>query len=286
MSLVVKETKDSRKLNLDNKGATAEFLYFAYRSFDELAVHTAVSNAGPATYQGLVKRSVNVQSLGGGFWNGNVLYEQPEGIPMPAFTSGGSPDSDTPGDNDPLGEEFAFDTSGGTAHITQAIDTVDFGTLPGLLVPNNKNVIGWTADGKVEGVDIGMGRLELTYSRRIPLVTLAYIDLLAQATFTTNAIEFLGKPNGELLFLGAGGQYRRQDGWTVTFKFGHIKNEENIDVRGDGTLVVPAKKGWEFLEFGYRDEVENGRAISRPYVYYLHKVYKATIFQNFLGWGA
>jgi len=295
-ALKIIETRDSRELKLDNKGATALFKYMAYRSFDELAVHAAVLAYGPNTYTGLVKRSCEVAPLGGGCWNGQVLYEWPEGVPLVGQGGAGpkpSPDSSgTPGEHQALGFEFQFDTAGGTEHITRSLETVSRTAITGdpkaNVAPDCKRVIGVTDDGKIAGCDVGTGKLEFSISRRLPFITLAYIKDLKFATYRTNFYTFLGFPAGSLLFLGASGQWRDHDGWTVNYKFSAAENETNIDVRGDGKLTVPAKAGWDYLWLGYRDEKDfiAGRTVKRPYCAYVEKVYKTVDLKLYLGWGA
>ena len=312
MPLTLGERIGSRDLTRDNKGPTAQFLYYAYRSFNELEVYNAVLAAAPLVYEGLVKRKCHVQHQGGGFWHGDVDYEWPEGVALvgQGIPGGGTgagegaqppPDSSgTPSETQPLGVEFNFDTAGGTAHAVMSKNTVAKKGRGGIVVPDNKRAIGWTRDGKIEGTDIVAPKLEFSFSRKIASVSLLYIKRLRSTVGKMNDAPFLTFDVGELLFLGASGQYRDQEGWQVSFKFAAAENEAVVELvpgadglkllpadRTDGIVTV-AKLGWEYVWVGFRDSIDAAAAVSLPLAdyAYLERLYDFANFPVQLGWGA
>lgn len=153
MPLRVVELAKSREIeqSVDSKSIVLNFV--AYWSNDENAVATALLLVAPVYRDGLRRNEYKCHPQGGGVWHCDVTYS------WNAITTDAPA---TPGDNTNLGPEFSFDTTAGTAHITQSLATRyklaagDTSAVSGtnLVVGPNANVV--TPDGVVPaGGDVG-----------------------------------------------------------------------------------------------------------------------------------
>lgn len=284
MAVTVKETHDSRKIDLSKDRASVPFKYFAYRSNDETEIKNAVLAAAPLVYGNLIRSKYTGDPLGGGFWNAEVLFETSDVSGTATDTGGGGG-----GDGASLGGEVSFDTAGGQVHITQSRTTVNQYARVGFTAPNTRQVIAWKMDGTIEGCDIVAPKLEFSIGKRASSISGAYVKQMAYATGKVNNATFLGFAAGELLFLGASGQFRGDEGWTLNFKFAVSKTEIDIDiippVAGVPQLRVTVKSGWDYLWVGYDPEYDAAanKAPSLPYFANVEKVYEYIDFPSYLG---
>jgi hypothetical protein len=224
--------------------------------------------------------------------------------------------------------EASFDTTGGTAHFTQAINLRDWAIncLPDergkyvntadpsydpddpstwkLWANYQENSIGLTPDGDVQGVDLVVPKLALTY-RKLWLrsaIDTAYIKTLARITGTTNHATFKGFDVEELLFMGARGQ-TQGNYYSVEYVFDASENIADfvppggVDGEGNG-LFKPTplvKRGHDYFWVWYsrqvvaadednnRVAIESGTAAaanfsSRPTIAYVQQVYPTSNF--------
>lgn len=329
MAIIVREGHNSRQFRVDNKGATLNWRGVAYGSANESAIFAAVFSSSelPASIAGLVPRSINGDHRGGGFWDVAVDFEVPEGVAIDG-RGGVRPNSDpikSPKSTDQLGSEFAFDASSGTVHITQSLYTAIMKAKAGKTAPNNRRAIGLTRDGKIEGCDRYSSKLEFTYTVRMEFITLDFVlSLRDLADKPVNHSKFLQFERGELLFLGATGQYRGStstdtpedpdeedttpDPWAITYKFAVAKNQETVAISSDLVLAAAdrdpanpedadadpvtekiwAKLGWEYLHVGYAEETVPGnppRSLPIAQYAYIEQIYGTSNFEDILGFG-
>lgn len=186
-----------------------------------------------------------------------------------------------------------FDTTGGSAKITQSLETTDTDTADAAdPAPDLDQAIGW--DGKkVNGVEIVVPKLEFTVTAYYApaVVTAAFMKSLARATGKTNNGVWLGFAAGELLFLGATGDVplalvsaeARTKPVAVQLK---LAASENITGLAVGAMSVN-KKGFEYLWVRYK-QVESGdgkNLIPNPRHAYVERVYDETDFAALFGFG-
>jgi len=168
---------------------------------------------------------------------------------------------------------FAFDTGGGTQHITQSLATVGSYAASGS-PPNFGGAIGVTHDN-VEGVDITVPvyNFSETHYLAASAVTLAYRGTLFNLTGKVNNSSFKGMAAGECLFLGASGAKRGSDDWEITYRFAASPNRSGISV---GSIGGISKKGWEYLWVRYADEEDSGSntLVKKPTAAYVERVYE------------
>ena len=177
---------------------------------------------------------------------------------------------------EPEESEFTFDTSGGTTHITQSLQTVGKYAPAGETAPDFKGAIGVSTDS-VEGTDVTVPVYSFSETHRIPgaLVTGAYKLTLFMLTGRTNQAVFKGFAAGEVLFLGASGAKRGKDAWEITFRFAASPNVSGLKV---GDIEGINKKGWEYLWVRYADDEDEHVLVKRPIAVYVEQVYQAGDF--------
>ncbi|NBX72727.1 MAG: hypothetical protein EBQ89_00310, partial [Alphaproteobacteria bacterium] len=227
------EDNSSRSAHIVRLGRKAQSTYVKswkiFGTSDDVAVHQDVNTTIAAgllywQYPGQPENRLHVdhytlEYLGDDAWQLSVTYVKE-----------GAEDSNQP---DPLKRSRSFDTSGGTAHYTQAIvkklpndGGFDLGErrYPVDSAPDQQGAIG--VDGNsVNGVDVVVPALQWTETYDVPTayITSTYIKQLSTLTGSVNDAAFRTFKAGEVLFLGASGAQewdsQKGDGpWSLTFK--------------------------------------------------------------------
>jgi hypothetical protein len=249
MALIIGEDYRSRPFTIGQQ-VDRQRVYHIVGSDDEEAVRTLLQATAPTVYLGLAIDSYDVEPEGGGKWKGIARYK--------------SLDNDT---------EYTFDTTGGTAKITQSLGTVGSYAAPGLVAPNYQGAIG-VGDDRVEGVDIAFPAYSWTESKTFDdaFILAGYIDVLKGLTARTNNATFKGCAEGEVLFHGATGGKRGDEKWKINFRFSFEANRTGLSV---GPITGIAKKGWEYLWIRYGSYVDPSAfaLVQRPIACYVETVY-------------
>lgn len=151
--------------------------------------------------------------------------------------------------------------------------------------PDYKGAIG-VAGGQVAGTDIFTGHMEFGVTVQVYPVQLPYLRSLLETVGTTNRNTWYKFPAGTLLYLGATGSCKPGSIWTLHHKFAAAPNITNIPV-GD-SIIVPMKKGWEYLWCTYRDmqSAASGLMMQVPAAAYVEQVYRDADYATNLGLGA
>ena len=175
-------------------------------------------------------------------------------------------------------EVFSFDTSGGTQHITQSIQTIQRYAPPGKTAPNHFGAIG-VVGGDVRGVDIVVPVFHFSERHYFSdsKVTDAYKKALRDTTGKVNNAFFRGNEAGEVLFRGAQGSKTGNDKWEITFNFSASENLIDITI---GSITGIAKQGWQYLWVLYEDAVDDTAKslIKQPSAVYIEQVYQQADF--------
>lgn len=264
MPLTLTEKLDSRRWTTGDN-ASVEMVYILAGTSDDVTAKNLISSSTPASYNGLVRQSIQIEpewvdtTAGDGQWVATVRY----GIRPPAEVGESS---------------FAFDTSGGTQHVTQSIATVSRHAPPGKTAPDFGGAIGVTHDN-VEGVDITVPVYAFSETHYLAdsFVTPAYRGTLFGLTGKVNNAAFKGCAAGECLFLGASGSKRGVDDWEITYRFAASPNRTGITI---GDITGIAKKGWEYLWVRYAD-AEDAAAktiVKKPVAVFIERVYEEADF--------
>lgn len=178
---------------------------------------------------------------------------------------------------------YAFNTSGGTQHVTQSLATPRKYFIDAPI--SYKGAIGVqrsSAGLNVEGCDIVVPvyEFEETHILADSAVTAAYKRILFQLTGKVCNADFKGCLNGECLFLGASGAKRGSDRWEINFRFAASENITEADGIMVGTLGPIVKEGWEYLWVEYED-VEDATAkklVKQPIAAFVETVYRKRDF--------
>jgi hypothetical protein len=261
------EKLDSRKWTTGDN-ASVEFVYVLTGTSDDVTAKVLIENSTAIYYNGLVRQSIQIEpewvdeTTGEGQWVATVRY----GIRPP---------------NEVGESSFAFDTSGGTQHITQSLATIASYAASGT-PPNFGGAVGVTHDS-VEGVDITIPVYSFseTHFLDAAFVTPAYYGTLFNLTGKVNDAGFKGLAAGECLFLGASGSKRGTEDWEITYRFAGSPNRTGLVV---GPMTGINKKGWEYMWVRYADSEDTvAKAIvKKPVAAYIEKVYDEG---NFAGLG-
>lgn len=264
MPIVVEEKFDSRT-STTGANASVELKYIVFGTGSDLSAKSALGDESPETYDGLARQSIGIEPLANEVWEGSVRYGVQEITEPPQE-----------GDS-----TFAFDTGGGTQHITHARSTIGRYAPSGTTAPDFQGAIGVTDNG-VEGVDVTIPVYQFSETHYFApaYVTLAYRNTLFYLTGKVNAGSFRGLSAGECLFLGASGSRRgtgSDDPWEITYRFAGSPNVTGLSV---GPISGIEKKGWEYLWVRYADAEDDAAKIlvKRPIGAYIEQVYDYASF--------
>jgi hypothetical protein len=180
---------------------------------------------------------------------------------------------------------FNFDTTGATIKIKAAKEHIKTYNADGSDGGDpHKSVIGVKADGDVEGADIIIPALKLTYQYKHGegVVTEGYAKQLAAATGFTNKNHWRVYDAGELLFAGATGSDGTDTEAEVSYTMIASQNRDDLTV-GDIAAIVKAGHHYAWVEM--QDEVSDDGAPSvQPRRVHIERVYDAIDFRTALGW--
>lgn len=293
MAVTILEDVKSRNFSINAKGGTMPTRWVCIGSDDEIEVYNAIRFNTPSyTTGGLIRTNIGAADFrGSGLCYVEVMYGSGEGSPNnnvpvgdplgPADDAAPSPSPGSP--DDPMTANCSFTTSGGTAHITQSLQTrsrTRATSLGGGNAIDNKRAIGLKRDG-VEGCEKIIPKMEWTVQRDYFAVTYRQMRNWMTLTGKVNAGVWFGFKIGEVIFLGAEGQGAGVGRWTVTFKFAFNEDQpdgddRNIIVAGD--LQVPSKRGWEYVWTAYKDVITGAEIYPLPIAAYVERIYE---FANF-----
>ena len=245
----------------------AEIAYVVLGAVDEAEVRTLALAQIPTAYQGMYRKTVTLdERLNASTWKVVAAYEAPE-----------------PQQQDNPEPTFAFDTGGGTQHVTQSIQTI------GRYGPSASTALGGAIgyDGQnVAGVDITIPVYQFSETHYLApsYVTQGYKTTLMGLTGAVNSATFRGFQAGEVLFMGASGTRRgvdTDDRWEIAYKFAASPNQSGMSV---GSISSIQKRGWDYLWVQYGDDVDATAKvlIKKPIAVYVEQVYP---FASFAGLG-
>lgn len=259
--------------DVTSRSASMNTVWWAEGSTDEQEVYDALVAATPIRYGRLIKSRIKPRHLGGGKWLADIDYGTGDSNSAPGVTPS---EPQEPGQDDPLDPtqpdpslpsgvslqtfELGFELTGGTQKITQSILTRHAVRKGGGVAANHKRAIGVGKDGSVEGCEIHAPKMDISLGVTIPSawVTMAYVRRLARFVAKTNDRKFWTYAAGELLYLGASGQFIGDGKWKIGHRFAAGENLEGNDPRLSicPGLVLPSKKAWDYIWVSYTDEFD------------------------------
>jgi hypothetical protein len=254
MSGTISENVLSRGFTVGRSGG-GELLYDILGTDDYNEVLTLLQSTAPAGFAGFGRDTIQAEPIGVdettgmGVWRGTVRYTGEES-----------------------GDEYTFETGGGTTRVMQSLATVNRYPAPGMTAPDFQGAIG-VSDDRIEGVDVTIPVFNFSETHHFDaaLVTAAYKLTLFQLTGRWNQAPFKGLAAGECLFLGANGTRRGDGKWAIGFRFAC---QENVTDRTIGTITNVDKQGWDYLWVRYAqyEDTAAKSLVPRPAAVYVERV--------------
>lgn len=214
-----------------NSETTARFLALSYSA---------------ALFDGLYRTGINLKEVGPLLWHVDVSYgpKQKKKPEVGDFS-------------------WSFDTTGGTKHVTQALEHIQSYVPGGATAVDHNGAIGVNENGDVEGVDVPDRAFKWTENHKLLLADNGweFTDIIDQLTGTVNDATFRGKAAGTVVFGGGTGGQSLKDPLILDLT---VRFEYSLAVTGRtvGTIAAVAKGGWEYLWVEY--ETTDGGAAKRP----------------------
>jgi len=211
-----------------------EILYVVSGARSRAEAFQTVDSSSPANVDDLVKKNLRFEKFTGNDMEISAIYGEAE------------KDPNDPGVLSSLANakaKVSFDTSGGTQHIRFG-KKLHTAYCPGETKYNPGLAIGWNGkigqNSDISGVDIIVPNVRKTVAQTISRPSTTYENIVINLTGTVNSGKFLGRDEGEVLFLGAswsddGGSYV-----DATYNFAIRKNEYIEQLGG-------WKEGWTYL---------------------------------------
>ena len=241
MSTITVEEKPDSRGGGSGDSAGRELRYLVRHTADDAEVQSALLDEAPTYYNGLVRQGVDFNPV-------FVDIENPDRCVWEGVARYGvrkhEPDT---GDS-----TFHFDTTGATEHITQSIQTrAYYGDPDESFITDHLGAIG-VQNGNVEGVDIPVPQFQFSERHYLDAsyVTGAYKQMLKELTGKINDAQWRGFEAGEVMFLGAVGDYREgKDDWEMGFNFAARDNVRNKQI---GNITGIDKRAWDYLWVQYK----------------------------------
>lgn len=163
-------------------------------------------------------------------------------------------------------------TAGGEWVMLSDTDLNSIGSAPDL-----KHAIGVSRDS-VAGCDIFAPKLEFQLDVKRGNVTLDYLLTLFSMTGKVNYdAAWWNFPAGTILYMGANGRFAEEDRWNLTHKFAYSPNEKGLLI---GDIVIPEKKGWDYLWCRYAESDIADGTVPLPLGAYVEIVYPTGSFSS------
>ena len=242
--------------------------------FDRLVARAYALAATPTIYDGLYRKDLRLDEQGYCLFSVEVQYSTREKK-----------------EPEPWECRWSFDTSGGTAKITQAKEHVASYAKSGETAPDHKGAIGVkrTSDGglEVEGCEVIVPAFKWTENWTIPAETVSwgYSQVLKALTGRTNSGVFRGFAAGEVLFAGGQGNYstKTADQFDLTLSFIQSDSFTSLTM---GDIEDVEKAGWDYLWVEYEPGKDEGASakIMVPKAVHVDRVYDQANF-SILGVG-
>ena len=243
-------------------GDSAEIPYLVFDAAAEDAVKTLCQDTDniPATYDSLSLKEIRLEErVNATTWRVTAMYRKPSW----SWPGGSLPDG-----------RYAFDTGGGSQHITQSIATVNrYG-------PKASESLGGAIgfDGKnVQGCDITVPVFNFSETHYFTdeEITGEYKRTLFLLTGKVNNGTFRGFSPKEVLFLGAAGSRQGNadtDLWEIVFRFAASPNLTDLVI---GEITGIEKAGWDYLWIQYADAADETtqQVVKHPVAVYVEQVY-------------
>lgn len=237
--------------------STSKLHYRVIGTEDDIAALNAAVADCPTEYNGNPRKSLRIDRGAVDGWIVEVDYQ---------------------GSSDTNDDEVSFDTSGGTAKVTQSLQTIAKYAPAGQTAEDYQGAIGVTDSG-IDGCDVVVAQFKfskiITYAGDV--LSNGMVPIMMDLTGKVNDGYFYGMAPGESLFMGCKGTRKGNAPWKLSFDFIGSQNRTGIVV---GPITGITKKGHEYLWIRYeeRDDAAAHRHVKRPRSAYVEKMYETRNF--------
>ncbi len=274
------EAHNSRSFEYGAQGGRLTWRGNLWHSDDEVEVYEYVAEETPLVLAGFIRQNIRPEPVGGGVWAVEVEYgtsgvgggDQPVGAPALDPTA---PESD----DEPLKSGFAFQVEPYSFKLTQSLKTTKYARTGYEPARDHRGAIGVDKDGQVQGCEVPP-RASATWTRTVyrPVLGFGYFRVLLECAGKTNSRAWYGFAPGNLLYMGAEGQFTEGEGWSITHKFAAEPTRNNIVIVPGDTpalpprLAVATKRGFDYLWVQYEDVMEGGKSTTQATAAYVERV--------------
>ncbi len=228
---------------------------------DDLVAQAYVLAATPRIYDGLFRQNISLKPEGAGLWDVEVPYGPMEKPDVGGFT-------------------VSFDTSGGTAHITQSKDHIQTHTASGTATDPHSGAINVTENGP-EGTDIVVSQFSWTESWVLPLsyASFAYAITLKVLTGKVNETAFRNFQPGEVRFDGAQVRASSKDPTQAALDYRFTQSDSSADAMPNFKIGI-VKGGWQYIwvEYEKAEDATEDQIVASPKYVHVERVYDAAEF--------
>lgn len=243
MAITWKQRPTGIKVGTNPESITLPFLLTGTTS--ETTARALALGYSSVLYDSLYRGSIQVEHLGRDLWNVDVTY--------------GPMQKKEPKEGD---FKWAFDTTGGTKHITNGISHVS--TYPASGAPHDHKGAINVKEGDVEGVDIPDAAFKWTETWQLLLANygFTYSSILGDYSGMMNSAPFRGKPARTVKFGGGVGGQSIKDPRLLEVAFHFEYSRPGTDLVVDDITGIQ-KAGWDYLWIRY-DPREDRTVPAKP----------------------
>ncbi len=263
MTIRLEEYPDSQSATADRQSQTRTLHFWLSGEQDAAIARAYATDNTPSLYDGYFRQGMDMDTKGGGLWDIEAYY--------------GSVPKNESGD-----VSFTFDTSGGTAHITQAKEHIASHTAAGVLADTHNGAIGVTDTG-VDGTDVVIAQFSWTENWTLPIsyASFSAAVLFKNLTGKVNASAFRGFGAGQVRFDGATGGASTKEKGEATLSYKFVQSDDSSDAMPAFKSGI-TKLGWYYLWAEYeKQEGATDKVIIRPPVrVHVDRVYDAADFSS------
>lgn len=185
----------------------------------------------------------------------------------------------------------SFGISGGTAHITNSLETIARygpGGEGGVNAPDMKGAIDYDGD-EVKGTDkyVPQLKFDILFSHPLGVINWDQVRNLARTAGYQNEDEFFGFEPGEVLFVGCDGSMGSEQETQIHYEFACQENATGDKALTFGDIANVEKRGWDYLWVKYKDfdDPATGLPTRIPKHVYVERIYPETAFVGVFGFG-
>lgn len=251
----------------------------------------------PVTYLGFLLQDFSVERVGPNFYRGTSKYANsgPGGDGVSGAATTPPSEYTAPDIADPLDPGYSFSYTAEMRKKTQSIATVFRRTRSDSVNPNAPSFFGTAKDYKravnvsrsggvikVEGYEAPEPTSAWQRQLRVPIMTLAFKNVIRNLIGKKNNAPFYGSNAGEVVLWGCNGQNIKGTEFMLTFDFHERQNIANYTISPAITdedeevieppLIIPYAAGWDHVWVEYENEVRDNQLVPVPVAVYVEQI--------------